>query len=254
MHEGLIGNATNATTPNTPHQFPPSTQRTAPAVCSHGHGIYSRYIWGNTSQHTNHLPTSPITPSPNISHHTGCIKLIKHVWKQPRPSLNCQHLNTCDTYGMPSSHTQLAFFQCTWALLVFLFRTRHRPVHTKQHTTHRMSPSTCIDLLCVAAGWCIALLVGISRVQLGYHSVLQVAVGALAGLLTAGVWFALLVYGARPLHTALVQHGGGGCGVVVGSVLARVLCIRDTLDVGGDVVCVERDLLVGVAALGKKGE
>lgn len=101
----------------------------------------------------------------------------------------------------------------------------------------------------MAGGWLIALLVGTSRVVLGYHSLQQVVVGAVAGVATAGAWFAVLVWIVRPMWGGCVQQGG-----VMGIVLTKVLCVRDTLDVGGDVVCVERDLLVGVAALGKKAQ
>lgn len=124
----------------------------------------------------------------------GCIKVIKHVWKQPRPSLNCAYLDTCNTYGMPSSHTQLIFFQCTWALLVARCRTRH--------------PTGTLDALLVACGCALATLVGASRVVLGYHSVEQVLVGAAAGVATAVVWFGILTCCVQPVFATTVQRVG----------------------------------------------
>lgn len=97
---------------------------------------------------------------------------------------------------MPSSHTQLIFFQCTWALLV------------AQRLGQRRTPAGVLDALFVAAGFAVALLVAVSRVVLGYHTIEQVLVGAAAGIATAAAWFAMLLVLAQPVFGAVRKNAG----------------------------------------------
>jgi dolichyldiphosphatase len=95
---------------------------------------------------------------------------LKRVFRQPRPLppwdpefalMSGRQLG----FGMPSSHTQLVFCAATVTTALAKAVPRFRVFRY--------------------GAWAVAVLVGVSRVYNGYHSVAQVAVGAALGVLVA---------------------------------------------------------------------
>lgn len=84
---------------------------------------------------------------------------------------------------MPSSHAQFVAFFSVYLALFLLFR--HSPHPSDTHT-----PTTLFERLLLAAwSFVFAATVCASRVYLQYHTVNQVLVGSLVGVLTAIAWF-----------------------------------------------------------------
>lgn len=113
-------------------------------------------------------------------------RAIKHAIQEPRPS-TCQHLGVgmCDSFGMPSSHTQQMFF--ILALYGLLLQSR----------LARAPPLPAFDvvwgLMEVLVCGLSAVAVGLSRLYLGYHTSWQVACGAVLGWLAGVAWYWLLL-------------------------------------------------------------
>lgn len=107
-------------------------------------------------------------------------RALKHVLKDPRPPAFCQRLDVCDEFGLPSAHTQcIAFGLALHALLCA------RKFDAK-------SAGTRLTQLVEVAGLAAATaLTAASRVYLGYHTVPQVAAGAVLGLAMGTLWFGL---------------------------------------------------------------
>jgi dolichyldiphosphatase len=92
-----------------------------------------------------------------------------------------------NSYGMPSSHAQFAFFFSTYCALFLLLR--HRPSSTT------VTPSGDFERVFVAvAGIATAGAVAASRVYLGYHTSKQVMVGGAAGVTMAVFWYVVVGY------------------------------------------------------------
>ncbi|KAK1272001.1 hypothetical protein QJS04_geneDACA022045 [Acorus gramineus] len=103
-------------------------------------------------------------------------ELVKKSVKQSRPE-TCRALETCDSHGWPSSHSQYMFF---FALYLTLLSLRHP--RRRRGIASLMSPVFLLS-------WPSALLTMYSRVYLGYHTVSQVFAGAGLGLVVAAIWF-----------------------------------------------------------------
>lgn len=114
-------------------------------------------------------------------------QLLKHYLQQERPK-SCQRVDFCDTHGMPSSHAQLAFFNSAVSVLVLLRRWKHVKKYRCQGGGEKArldALSASLSLMTVP----IAILVGYSRVELGYHTIEQVVAGAAIGLMFGSMWF-----------------------------------------------------------------
>jgi dolichyldiphosphatase len=102
---------------------------------------------------------------------------MKQVVKQPRP-YTCKALDTCDTFGWPSSHSQFScFFSVYMALLAFYHLQFSEP----------FLRVVVIALLCL-----FAPTVMYSRVYLGYHTVGQVYAGAVVGITLGCLWYRIV--------------------------------------------------------------
>ncbi len=102
-----------------------------------------------------------------------------HSCKFVNPTLcRCDLLGVCESYGMPSSHTQ-AIAYCLAAYIVVWLRLR------RQKASHLQRVLTVGE---VAGLGLLAAAVGYARVYLGYHTPLQVGVGGLVGLLFGALW------------------------------------------------------------------
>ncbi|ORZ18548.1 hypothetical protein BCR42DRAFT_349005 [Absidia repens] len=87
-------------------------------------------------------------------------KVLKRIFQQSRPQGS--------GYGMPSTHSQVIMFFATY-------------FHCVAYTS-MPSLVCCVSLLALAVVW--------SRVQLKHHTLSQVTVGTLLGILCALLWYA----------------------------------------------------------------
>ncbi|KAJ4978698.1 hypothetical protein NE237_009478 [Protea cynaroides] len=85
-------------------------------------------------------------------------ELIKQSVQQSRPE-TCTLLETCDSHGWPSSHSQYTFFFAVY--FTFLTYRRIRILTGRQ------------KLIATSIPWAVAFLTMYSRVYLGYHTVAQ---------------------------------------------------------------------------------
>ncbi|KAI8900345.1 PAP2 superfamily-domain-containing protein [Globomyces pollinis-pini] len=114
-------------------------------------------------------------------------KCLKEWIQEKRPS---DHLGD-GSYGMPSSHSQFMWFFTTFCIL-----------HLYTHVSFRyklMKPFISCGLVVMA------LLVGVSRVYLEYHTIEQVVVGSCLGLIIGLTWF--LLSGNLNWISRLLIHG-----------------------------------------------
>jgi membrane-associated phospholipid phosphatase len=107
-------------------------------------------------------------------------QLLKRVFRQGRPEPAWPYEMRASRerqlgHGMPSSHTQLMF---CGAMTTFLLSTAANNKGTTTNALHKYR-------LFRFGFWVLALLVGISRVYNGYHSVSQVIAGAVVGCAVA---------------------------------------------------------------------
>ncbi|KAL9429259.1 hypothetical protein AB3S75_031133 [Citrus x aurantiifolia] len=101
-------------------------------------------------------------------------EFIKTTVQQARPEM-CVLLETCDSHGWPSSHSQYMFFFAVYFTLltckgIGLWGIKNRWFSNVLH-------------------WTLAVLTMYSRVYLGYHTVAQVFAGAILGILIGAGWF-----------------------------------------------------------------
>lgn len=117
-------------------------------------------------------------------------ELIKSTFKQARPP-TCELLESCDSHGWPSSHSQFMFFFSVYYTLL---------THTKLGVLSRNQMGIAAFVV-----WPMAVLTLISRVYLGYHSVVQVFAGATLGAILGGGWFWIVNYQLRPLFPMIEE-------------------------------------------------
>ena len=87
---------------------------------------------------------------------------------------------------MPSSHTQLAFFNSMMSVLVLWRRRRHEEISENREMMHAADVlSSVLSILTIP----LAFVVAYSRVELGYHTIEQVIAGAMIGLMFGSMWF-----------------------------------------------------------------
>ncbi|GLC40952.1 hypothetical protein PLESTB_000963100 [Pleodorina starrii] len=111
----------------------------------------------------------------------GIARGLKHGLRHPRPTATCAKLDLCDSFGMPSSHTQCIAFAFALHLLLCLRGWGGKSLGT------RLVEACEVLALAVATA-----LTAASRVYLGYHSPDQVAAGALLGAAVGTACFGLL--------------------------------------------------------------
>ncbi|XP_077237029.1 phosphatidic acid phosphatase (PAP2) family protein [Tasmannia lanceolata] len=100
-------------------------------------------------------------------------EFIKTSVQQSRPE-TCIALETCDSNGWPSSHSQyMFFFAAYFTLLIF----------------KGIGISKRNQVFVASLPWPFAVLTMYSRVYLGYHTVAQVFAGAALGVLFGAIWF-----------------------------------------------------------------
>ena len=87
---------------------------------------------------------------------------------------------------MPSSHAQLAFFNSAMSVLVLLRRWKHAKKYRGEGEKAGVDVSSSVLSLMTVP---IAVIVGYSRVELGYHTIEQVVAGAAIGLVFGSMWF-----------------------------------------------------------------
>ncbi|KAG2226728.1 hypothetical protein INT45_001075 [Circinella minor] len=96
-------------------------------------------------------------------------KGLKRIIRQPRPlRTNDSSISKKDTFGMPSSHSQVMSF-----FAYYTFRTVYR------------------DTLFAIFLYLFTFLVLWSRVKMGHHTLAQVLVGTFIGAIMAHVWYNL---------------------------------------------------------------
>lgn len=100
-------------------------------------------------------------------------EFIKTSVQQARPE-TCAVLECCDSHGWPSSHCQYMLFFATFFSLLSYRNRRNRGF---------------IDHLVQLLVWVLAALTMVSRVYLGYHSVVQVFAGAILGTVLGAAWY-----------------------------------------------------------------
>ena len=120
--------------------------------------------------------------------------LLKDAIKEPRPG-RCDEdtfdSGSVDEYGMPSNHAQFMGFLAMYVAL-FLF-----------HRVEAPRWELCAwSLLAFSA----AQLVCVSRVYLGYHSVEQVSVGMVVGVVAGSAWFGCYAMYLEGLGSRLAQQ------------------------------------------------
>lgn len=152
----------------------------------------------------------------------GLNYVLKHTLREPRPPHPFQghHLHV-PAWGLPSDHSQFAFFFASYVTL-FVRGSREGGVWA-------------------AAAWLGGAVVAASRVYLGYHTPWQVAVGAAVGAVTGAAWYAVTFGLLRPHFATLV-----------GLPLARSLRIRDCSG-ADDIVDVEYRATIADGAASSQG-
>ncbi|KAK9480493.1 PAP2 superfamily-domain-containing protein [Lipomyces japonicus] len=100
--------------------------------------------------------------------------ILKQLFKEERPSYEQHGIANELGYGMPSAHAQFMAFFTTYVTLWMYFRARH--------FSRRKRLLRLIFLLTLSG------LVCYSRIYLYYHSVKQVLVGAVVGVVLGSGW------------------------------------------------------------------
>lgn len=103
---------------------------------------------------------------------------LKRIIQLPRPA-TCHALETCDSHGMPSSHSQ---YMCFFAIYCSLSVVKRFKIFD--------SFSYYFSLF---LPWPLAFVTMWSRIYLGYHSFPQVVAGSCVGL-TMGTWWWWVVH------------------------------------------------------------
>ncbi|GAB4850641.1 hypothetical protein Ancab_029952 [Ancistrocladus abbreviatus] len=136
-------------------------------------------------------------------------ELIKTSVQQSRPQ-TCVLLETCDSHGWPSSHSQFMFFFAMYFTLLTYRKTRLRGGSNGDDNGD-------LKWFFEFVSWVLALLTMHSRVYLGYHTVAQVFAGAFVGMFL-GAWWFWVVYKLLIRFFPIIEE----------STLARKFYVKDT--------------------------
>ena len=121
-------------------------------------------------------------------------ELIKTSVQQARPE-TCVLLETCDSHGWPSSHSQYMFFFAMYFTLLTFKATGVRHPLKKAYLN--------------ALHWSLAVLTMFSRVYLGYHTVAQVFAGAALGIVLGAAWYWVVNYVLHDYFPAIEESAIG---------------------------------------------
>lgn len=128
-------------------------------------------------------------------------KLLKQVIRQPRPT------DSKSDPGMPSSHaTSLSFL----SLAVLAHVVLHPPAIAILRAVYLGGAALIVGLALLATSW---------RVKAGYHTVGQVAVGWVLGMVDTVLWIKAFVPWATPAVHAVVKDDIMGL-ALIGTILA----------------------------------
>ncbi|ODV79502.1 uncharacterized protein CANTADRAFT_26401 [Suhomyces tanzawaensis NRRL Y-17324] len=107
-------------------------------------------------------------------------KIIKKIIKQPRPDFHKDFGSGSYslTYGMPSAHSQFMGFFAGYFICTLLFRVKH--------LSDLQIYSGCLFMMVVSVA------VALSRVYLLYHTLQQVCVGLMFGVVLGMLYFAVI--------------------------------------------------------------
>ena len=114
--------------------------------------------------------------------------VIKRIIRQPRPILNHSIPDAVgfSPHGMPSNHSQFVFFFVGF-WLPWIFTNRNNISRTRI-TSNGGSGCVCYRYLAAFVIVVCAFAVLAARVYLNYHTIAQVGVGAVVGILVGSVW------------------------------------------------------------------
>ncbi|KAI9471825.1 MAG: phosphatidic acid phosphatase type 2/haloperoxidase [Benjaminiella poitrasii] len=124
--------------------------------------------------------------------------VLKETIEQERP-----HVHLGDGYGMPSSHSQFIWYFAVYGIL-YLYKYVHL-----DHSIWKLLASLGMSTL--------AILVSISRIYLGYHTLNQVIIGSLVGSLFGLIWYIIV----KSLHAI------GIIKAILETSIARKLYLKD---------------------------
>ncbi|KAH8099286.1 phosphatidic acid phosphatase type 2/haloperoxidase [Cristinia sonorae] len=108
------------------------------------------------------------------------VKLMKRAFRQPRP-INPLPGKQKKDFGMPSTHSAVIAYYATYTMLAAVSLPIHESLPQSQWT--RIIPPLVI------VPW--AASIAISRLWLGHHTVPQVLVGSIHGIVLAPLWLRL---------------------------------------------------------------
>ncbi|KAG2690234.1 hypothetical protein I3843_09G174900 [Carya illinoinensis] len=129
-------------------------------------------------------------------------EFIKTSVQQARPE-TCLLLETCDSHGWPSSHSQYMFF---FAMYFTLLTSKGIGLWDSRN-----------NWIVNFWSWSLAFLTMYSRVYLGYHTIAQVCAGAILGIVLGSLWFWVVYSVLSPYFPAIEESAFG-----------RMLYVKDT--------------------------
>ena len=115
-----------------------------------------------------------------------------------RVTCRCQVLGVCETYGMPSTHTQVIAYLFG---VHFMTVAMQRAQITSSIPTFRILQGR-LEFMALLTS---VLLTGYARVYLGYHTLLQVCLGGIVGILFGSSWRWMSVQISRK-HSSRLQR------------------------------------------------
>ncbi|CAF0778438.1 unnamed protein product [Rotaria sordida] len=105
---------------------------------------------------------------------------LKITFKQQRPERTRDRMDYYEIHGMPSGHAQSFFYFMTYLSIFVILKSQIPGASYVCSIRHR-----CFILVQFIA----AILVAYSRVYLYYHTIAQVVVGGLIGIIFACIWY-----------------------------------------------------------------
>ncbi|XP_059162604.1 dolichyldiphosphatase 1-like [Physella acuta] len=117
--------------------------------------------------------------------------IVKHIIREPRPLRGRANLHT--EYGMPSSHSQFIWFFSSYFTIFLIFR-----LYRNHSIVDDLWKYVCAGLSVVCA-----ILVSWSRIYLSYHTISQVLLGAVIGIVLGSLWFANVHFLLSPFFPLL---------------------------------------------------
>ena len=153
-----------------------------------------------TSPHTRTFNHILLLTGVTLSHLGNSI--LKRVFREARPvnawledlvQKQCFIYDNASSveYGMPSAHAQFMFFFTGYLLVNYYYV--HRYQQQQQKSDDQLVERNTIRLIKYTIAILWSVLVCVSRVAMQYHTVKQVALGAIIGLTASIIWRVLVV-------------------------------------------------------------